>query len=148
MTIPQHNLVEAQSSFCEGINSLIQSGESVRFFAPLSAGQKIKEFTASDDTPCVGLHVGINEAGREGLICFYFVEFAADGSQQFRSGIVLLSLIRNREQLATLFNPTKLAQLLKTDYDTAREVVESLKKDYLSFQRLKLMYGIHQLMQS
>ncbi|MFC1640806.1 hypothetical protein ACFL2D_02010 [Patescibacteria group bacterium] len=140
-------LTETQSSFCDGIQDLIDSGESVRFFAPLEEGNKIKDFEASGETHCTGLHVGINEAGRQGLICFYFVEFNKEDESDFQSGIVLLSLIRDRDQLSTLFNPTKLAALLRCDHNIASKIVDHLKKDFLSYQRLKLMYGIYQLMQ-
>lgn len=139
-------ITETQSSFCDGLMNLMKSKESVRFFAPLVGGQRVKDFTASTDASCVGLHVGINEAGREGLICFYFVEFPRPEATEFKSGIVLLSLIRDKAQLATLFNPNKLAVLLKTDEACARGIVENLKKDFLSFERLKMMYGIYELM--
>jgi molybdopterin converting factor small subunit len=139
-------ILETQNSFCDGLMTLMKSGESIRFFAPLVGGQRVKDFTANPDASCVGLHVGINEAGRQGLICFYFVEFPKADAKEFKSGIVLLSLIREKEQLATLFNPNKLASLLKTDEACAREIVENLKKDFLSFERLKMMYGIYELM--
>lgn len=146
--MPQkQDILETQNSFCEGIDSIIQSGESVRFFAPLQSGQRVKDFTAAS-APCVGVHVGINEAGRKGLICFYFVEFPDTASQDYRSGIVLLSLVRDQSQLAMLFQPEKLAKLLRTNLNTATSIIESLKKDFLSFQRLKLMYGIYQLMKA
>ena len=140
------NILETQTSFCDGIQSIITQGESVRFFAPLSSNQKVKNFQASENSACAGLHVGVNEAGRKGLICFYFVDFEDKNKQEFKSGIVLLSLIRDREQLATLFNPTRLASLLRCDIDTARHIVDALKQEFLAYQRLKLMYGIYQLM--
>jgi hypothetical protein len=140
------NILETRTSLCEGIQGIITQGESVRFFAPLKGGDHVKDFTAKSDASVAGLHVGINEAGRKGLICFYFVEFPDKNKQEFRSGIVLLSLIREPEQLATLFNPIKLASLLRTEVATAEGIIESLKNDFLSFQRLKLMYGIYQLM--
>ena len=138
---------KTETSFCDGIQSLIHSGESVRFFAPLAKGTKVKEFEASEHSASSGIQVGINEAGREGLVCFYFVDFPKAGNQEFTSGIVLLSLVRDRNQLAALFNPTKLASLLKVDFATAKSIIQGLKKDFLSFQRLRLMYGVYQLMQ-
>lgn len=143
--MPQ-KITDIKTNLCDGIQSIITQGESVRFFAPLKGGERVKDFTVTDSASCAGLHVGINEAGRKGLICFYFVEFPDKNKQEFRSGIVLLSLIREPEQLATLFNPEKLASLLRCDVKLAEGVIESLKNEFLSFQRLKLMYGIYQLM--
>lgn len=141
---PQHAL-ELQNSFCDGLYDLVETKEAVRFFAPLTTGERVKNFEARQ-ADCVGLHVGINEAGRQGLICFYFVEVPKATDDSSRSGIVLLSLIRDREQLAGLFDPTKLASLLRTSQETAANIIESLKRDFLSFQRLKLMYGIYEFM--
>ncbi len=137
MPTNKKTLEPALLEFQDSVFNQILSDEHVYVFAPLSVGEQVKQFTASE-APCTGLQLGINEGGKTGLMCFYFVEIEGHGAQA-KSNVALLSLVNTRNQLELLLNPYTLAQLLNVTPEMAQRLLLDLARDYQSYLRIRMI---------